>query len=210
MGEFRRSGRSYQRPGGRLELGEVVWNGTSSTPGSSCLLWRDGSGRERWRRRFVLARQWSNPATGAVEETSYPNALVEACESDRVILRFSLGCWDKQRKLKSGCGVVALRLRDGEELWRSSPVAMDLTNQTLYGFVHGRDLYEFYQQLASDQIAVLKRGLDDGKAHWLVHIHSGRLVSAKMTRGGLELTCQSGSFSKKIRLNPATGKQVGQ
>lgn len=82
----------------------MVWNGTSSTPGSSCLLWRDGSGQERWRRRLVLARQWSNPGTGAVAETSYPNALVEACESDRVILRCSLGCWDKQRKLKAGCG----------------------------------------------------------------------------------------------------------
>ena len=201
-GEFRGTGHSYRRPGGRLDLGEVVWNGTSSTPGSSCLLWRDASGQERWRRRLRLDRQWSNPGTGAVEETSYPNALVESCESDRVIVRFSLGCWDKQRKLKAGCGVVALRLRDGEELWRSAPVAMDLTSQALYGLVHGRDLYEFYQQLGNDQIAVLKRGLEDGRAHWLVHVHSGRLKSAQMTDRGLELTCGS----KRLCLAPLSGK----
>lgn len=209
-GEFRRSGRSYSRPGGRLELGEVVWNGTSATPGSSCLLWRDASGQELWRRRFLLSRQWSNPGTGAVEETSYPNALVEACEPDRVIVRLSLGCWDKQSKLKAGCGVLALRLRDGQELWRASPVAMDLTPQALYGLVDGRALYEFYQQLGSDQLAVLKRGIDDGKAHWLVHVHhklpAGRLLSARVTASGLELTCGSGSSSKRMCLNPLTGQ----
>ena len=210
-GEFRRSGHSYQRPGGRLELGEVVWNGTSSTPGSSCLLWRDRSGQERWRRRLRLDRQWSNPGTGAVEEISYPNALVETCESDRVILRVSLGCWDKQKKLKAGCGVVALRLRDGQELWRSAPVASDFAPQAVYGLVEGNHLYEFYQQLNSDQIAVLKRSLQDGKAHWLVHVHhklpKGGLLSARTTAEGLELTCGGGSTRKKIRLEPLTGKR---
>lgn len=204
-GEFRGSGRSFQTPDGRLELGELVWNGTSATPGSSCLLWRDRSGLERWRRRFVLTRQWSNPGTGAVEETSYPNSLVEAYGSDRVILRLALGCWDKQHKLKSGCGVVALRLRDGQELWRSSPVAVDLAPQAFYGLVHGRDLYEFYQQLGSDQIAVLKRDINNGKALWFVHVHSGRLLSARVTGRGLELRCAGDSSGKTKCLDPRTG-----
>lgn len=90
-------------------------------------------------------------------------------------------------EVEGGLWVVALRLQDGQELWRSDPVAMDLTSQALYGLVQGRALYEFYQQLGSDQIAVLKRGLDDGKTHWLTHVHSGRLVSARVTGRGLEV-----------------------
>ena len=81
---------------------------------------------------------------------------------------------------------------------------MDLTSQALYGLVHGRDLYEFYQQLGSDQIAVLKRGLNDGKSYWLVHVHSGGLLSAQMTSRGLELTCGDSS-RKRMRLDPRTG-----
>lgn len=209
-GEFHNSVHTYRRVGGTLVLGEVVWNGTAATPGTSCLRWLDAQhGKELWRTRLRLRREWE----GTVE-TSYPNALVEEVDARQVVLRFSIARWNRGQKLASGCGVMALSLKDGSELWRSRPVPLDLAPQKTYGLAHGRDLYEFYHQLQTDQIAVLKRGLDNGKQRWLIHVHhrldpiNTELLSARMTAIGLELKCGNKGMpeSKVLRVDPKTGR----